>query len=122
MPRKIYRIENPKTMHGMWHDNEGNFKPTIHDLCPNSIAKDFPIGPCSDHQKDGKTWYSAGKSKENMQYWFSKEDAKNLIDNGFKLYEFEVSEWMEKEYEILFTREGIVSTTIIDYEEIWRYN
>ena len=116
---KIYRIENKVSMHGMWYDNNGNYKPIIFDLCPNSIAKDFPMDFCLDHKKDGKTWYSSGKSKENMQHWFSKEDAKNLIKNGFKLYEFEVIEWYEKEYEMLFTREGIILQKEIDIEEIW---
>ena len=117
--KTIYRIENQKTMNGMWYSKDGSFKPTIHELCPNSIAKDFPMEHCDDHKKDSKDWYSAGKSKENMHYWFSKEDAINLINNGFSLFEFKVNEWFEKENEILFTREGIISTSILSIDDVW---
>ena len=117
--KTIYRIENPNTMNGMWYDYNGNFNPTIQNLCPNSIAKDFPMGYCDDHKKDSKDWYSAGKSKENMHYWFSKEDALNLINNGFSLFEFKVNEWFEKENEILFTREGVISASILSIDDVW---
>ena len=103
----------------MWYDNEANFNPTIHTLCPNSIAKDFPMGVCEDHRRDGKKWYSAGKSKENMHHWFSKEDAENLVANGFVLFEYTVEEHFEKEHEILFTRESVIKTNVIDIKEIW---
>lgn len=117
--RTIYRIEDPNTMNGMWYSQDGSFQPTIHELCPNSVAKDFPMGYCADHKKEGKKWYSAGKSKENMHFWFSKEDALNLLNNGFYLFEFTVNEWFEKEHEILFTREGVVSKSILSLYEIW---
>lgn len=36
------------------------------------------------HKKDGLNWCSAGRSVEQMNHWFSAEDAKNLLDNGYK--------------------------------------
>jgi len=117
--RIVYRIENPKDKGGMWYDGEGNFNPTIHLLCPNAIAKDFPMGFCDDHQREGKRWQSAGKNIENMNQWFSREDAENLVANGFHLYKFEVTEWYEKEMEILFTREGVVAVEIIPIDHVW---
>ena len=116
--RKIYRIERIDSLNGMWYTEEGLFEPTIQDLCPNSIAKDFPMGYSDDHKVDGKNWYSAGKDKDSMHFWFSKEDATRLLSNGFKLMEYYVTEWFEKEYEILFTRESIVSEKIIPLEEV----
>lgn len=116
---KIYRIENPTTYHGMWYDANGNYCPTIHDLCPNSVAKDFPMGFNPVHKTDNKNWYSAGKSKDNMNFWFSKEDAMNLVANGFVLYEIHATETMELENEILFTREGVLTYTPITIEDVW---
>lgn len=117
--RVVYRIEDLVTMNGMWYNHKGEFSPTIHTLCPESIAKDFPMGYCEDHRRFGKIWYSAGKSKEGMKFWFSRQDAIKLIQNGFKLYEYTVNEFFEKENEILFTREGVVNSRVIDYTEIW---
>lgn len=122
LERTIYRIENPTTMHGMWYDIEGNYRPSIFDLCPDSIAKDFPMGFDEAHKRNGKKWFSAGKSEENMRYWFSKADAQALYNNGYKLYKFVVNEYYEKEHEILFTREGVVSQVEMSIEEIWGKN
>lgn len=117
--KTVYRIENPKHMHGMWYDNKGEFDPIINELCPNALAKDFPMPYDEKHKKDGKEWYSAGKSIENMNEWFTREDAENLVNNGFELFEFEITEWQELEMEILFTREGVVDKKTIPIETVW---
>ena len=115
----IFRIENPTTMHGMWYDQHGNFDPAIHRLCPNSPSKDLPMPECMDHNLNGKQWYSAGKSIDNMQHWFSREDAERLVSHGFRLYQFVVSEFQVKELEVLFTREGVVSQVEISIDKVW---
>lgn len=119
--KTIYRIENPEHMNGMWYNKNGIFMKNIHILCPNGIAKDFPMPLNLDlHRKDGKIWNSGGKSIENMNQWFTIEDAKSLYNNGFKLFEFEVSEYNELEMEILFTRDGILSKKEIPLEMVWK--
>ena len=37
-----------------------------------------------------------------MNHWFSAEDAKSLMNNGFKLFEFDVNMYQQLEHEILF--------------------
>lgn len=80
----IYRIENQEHMHGMWYNHKGEFDPIIHDLCPNSAAKEFPMPYDEEHLINNKKWYSGAKSINNMHDWFTKSDAINLINNGFK--------------------------------------
>ena len=118
--KTIYRIENPTTMHGMWYNKAGEFNPIIHELCPDALAKELPMGYDSRHRKDGKAWYSAGKSIENMNQWFNRKDADDLVANGFVLYEFVVTEWQELEMEVLFTRDGVVRQTEIPIETVWK--
>lgn len=72
-----------------------------------------------EHKKDGKDWYSAGKSIENMQDWFSAEDACLLVKNGYGLYELTVTEYQEKELEILFTKESVINIKNIPISDIW---
>ena len=74
----VYRIENPEDKDGMWYTKEGILRKKIHILCPNGIAKDFPMPFNPLHKKDGHIWNSAGKSIENMNQWFTPEDAINL--------------------------------------------
>jgi len=117
--RKIFRIEVPNGKNGMWYNEHGELEKTIHILCPNAIAKDFPMDYNPIHRKDGKVWQSAAKNVENMNQWFSREDAESLVSHGFKLIEFEVNEWNELDMEILFTREGVVSQREIPIDDVW---
>lgn len=120
MPSKtIFRIENPSTMHGMWYNHKGEYDPAIHRLCPNALAGEFAMPRCASHSAHGKQWYSAGKSIANMQQWFNRQDALNLVAAGYVLYQFEVTEWQEKEMEVLFTREGILSQVEIPVDHVW---
>lgn len=118
--KTIFRIEHPVHMNGMWYSRDGEESKTIHKLCPHGIAKDFPMPPnLALHRKDGEIWNSAGKSIENMNQWFTPLDAKNLMQNGFKLFRFEVNMFQELENEILFCRKGIIKQEEIPLEVIW---
>lgn len=118
----IYRIEIPESKHGMWYDENGIFQKTIDILCPNGIAKDFrmPLN-LDNHRKDGEIWNSAGDSIEQMNHWFTAEDAKSLMNKGFKLFQFEVNMFQRLENEILFCRKGIISQKEIPLELVWKF-
>ena len=59
--RTIFRIEKPEDRNGMWYNKNGIFMKTIDILCPNGIAKDFPMPLNLElHRKDGEIWNSAG--------------------------------------------------------------
>lgn len=121
--RIVYRIENPEDKDGMWYDKNGVFRKTLDILCPNGIAKDFPMPLNLElHRKDGLVWNSAGKSIQNMNEWFTAEDAISLYHNGFKLFRFEVDTFQELENEILFWRGGIIKQEEIPLETVWEIN
>lgn len=104
----------------MWYNKEGIASNDIQLLCPYGIAKDFPMPlNLKLFRKDGEIWNSAGKSIENMNYWFTPMDAINLRNNEFKLFEFEVNMYQELEDEILFCRRGILKQKEIPLESIW---
>ena len=118
--RTIFRIEKPEDKNGMWYNKHGIFMKTIDILCPNGIAKDFPMPLNLElHRKDGEIWNSAGKSIENMNEWFTPMDAINLMNNGYKLFQFEVNMFQELENEILFCRKGIIQQKEIPLENVW---
>jgi hypothetical protein len=121
--KTIYRIELPGERSGMWYNKDGVFRKTIHLLCPKGIAKDFPMPANYElHRKDNKIWQSAGKSIENMNQWFTAEDAKSLYNNGFKLFQFETTMFQELEMEILFCRDGVIRQTEIPLEKVWKFD
>lgn len=115
---EILRIENPESMHGMWYDSNGNFDPFIKKLS-EGISKDLPMEFCADHKLDGLDWYSAGKSIEEMNQWFSARDAFELMKSGYKLFRFDVVTYQIKEHEVLFTRDGILDQQEIPLDAVW---
>lgn len=118
--KKVFRIEHPTDRDGMWYTKEGLLRKKIHILCPNGIAKDFPMPLNLElHRKGGHVWQSAGKSVENMNLWFTALDAINLYNNGFKLFEFETTMFQELDMEILFCRQGVIKQKEIPLESIW---
>ena len=119
--RKIYRIENPIDMDGMWYTKNGVARKKIHLLCPDGISKDLPMPfDIELHRKDGLIWNSAGKSIENMREWFTDRDAASLYNNGFRLFEFHTTLYNELEHEILFCRDGVVMQRDIPLGTIWK--
>lgn len=119
--RTVYRIEHPVDRDGTWYNKDGLFRKTIHILCPDGIAKSFPMPRnLRLHRKDGLVWNSAGKSIENMNQWFTASDALNLYRRGFKLFRFETTLFQELDMEILFCRDGVIKQTEIPLETVWR--
>jgi hypothetical protein len=117
--RTIYRIELPDSRDGMWYNSDGELKKKIHLLCPNGVAKDFPMPFNPLYRKDGKVWQSAGKNIENMNQWFTADDAMNLYKNGYRLYEYQTEVYQELEMEILFCRENVISQKEIPLNKVW---
>lgn len=119
MSRVIYRIENLETMNGMWYNNAGVFSPILYKIAPKAKAIELPMPFDMAHKADDKNWYSAGGSIDEMNYWFSREDALNLVNNGFKLYHIEVDDWVKREHEVLFTRESVLVQKEIPIDVVW---
>lgn len=116
--KTIYRIENPTTNSGMWYDRYGQPNGVIENLTEGkSKAMDMPHSHL--HEANGKKWFSAVASIESLLMWFSKKDIEELLSWGFRLYKFEVNEYNELEFEVLFTREGVVRQTLMDAKGIF---
>lgn len=115
---KIYRIENEATNHGMWYRLDGTYDPFIKTLT-EGISKDLPMGYNERYSKDGLKWFSGCGNIEDMKHWFSALDALELHQNGYKLFEFEATQFSVVEYEVMFTKESVVSKKEIPLETIW---
>lgn len=117
-PIKIYRIENPGTMHGMWYELDGTYNPFIKTLTEGK-SKDLPMDYHERYAQGGLKWFSGCPSKELMQHWFSPLDAWELYQAGYRLYQFTSTQYIVEEYQVIFTREGIIDQLEIPLEQIW---
>ena len=116
--KQIYRIENLETMRGMWYDKNGNYNPFIEQLT-EGVSKDLPMEEHERYGKGGFRWYSGCDNIEDMQRWFSVQDAVELSQANYQLYLYTVKDFVEEEHQVLFTREGIQNKKIIRLEDVW---
>src|SRR5690606_24879559 len=114
----IYRIENPDTENGMWYDGQGRYRPFIKTLTDGRSA-DLPMEWDARYGKGGRRWYSGCKDSSRMNVWFSAQDARELVDAGYRLIEFWASEFVVEEFQVIFTREGSTSRREIPLSAVW---
>lgn len=115
---EIYRIENEETNHGMWYRQDGTFDPFIYRLSDGK-SKNLPMDFHERYSKGGMKWFSGCNNINDMQHWFSDNDALELFKNGYKLFQFKSNQFIVEDFQTLFTREGILSKHEIPLDTIW---
>lgn len=114
----IYRIENEDTEHGMWYRSDGTYDPFIFRLTEGK-SRDLPMELDGRYGQQGLRWVSGGDTIEKMNHWFSPLDALELHKNGYKLFQFESVQFQLEEFQVIFTREGIISKQEIPLDVVW---
>lgn len=115
---KIYRIENPDTMHGMWYRLDGSYDPFINRLT-EGISKDLPMDFDERYHAGGQKWFSGCPTIELMNHWFTPLDALELQQNGYRLFQFESKQFKVEEFQTIFTREGVLHQQEIPLDTVW---
>lgn len=117
MSQIVYRIENDGG--GLWYDQNGVYCKTIDIICPDAVARDYPMPYDDRHYLDGKMWQSAADSAEQMQHWFSPEDARLLHLAGMKPFSYEVEVVQVLENEVLFCPADVLVKRELRLEDLW---
>ena len=114
-----YRVENQAEQHGLWRMFDGSWNP-IFDKLSDGLSRNLPMEDSPLYRQDGKMWFSAAPSKETLKHWFSNVDVIELAELGYNIYEFELDNIKRvSDFEIIFTRDNILSQRQMDYKEIW---
>lgn len=114
----IFRLENPDTMAGMWYRIDGTFDPFIFKLT-EGVSRDLPMEPHERYGQFGRRWFSGCVDSASLNAWFSTNDARELCENGYKLYKFKATEYQIEEHQVIFTREGLVGQDEIPLSTIF---
>lgn len=112
MSHTIYRVENPRTMQGLWYRGDGTFNPHILTLSDGK-CRDLPMGFDPTFKTSGLDWFSACDNLDDMQNWFSLADLKELSQQGYGLYRFEVSRLIRVPGHVAFTREHVMCSKLV---------
>lgn len=110
----IYRIENQLTNHGMWYNNDGQYDPFILTLTEGKSTH-LPMEFDARYGNNNVRWYSGCLSLELLSTWFSVKDVLELHEAGYKLYEFTAREYINEQFQTLFTRRGILEQKELDF-------
>lgn len=117
-PKWLYRLESTNPENGLWYNVESKLVWGIGKL-KDCKTKDLPMDYDERYHKDGKNWYSSCSHKEDLSHWYSLEDAKELIRNGFVFTRYLAVDYVEYPLETTFLKETALKREIINIEEIW---
>jgi hypothetical protein len=101
----LYRVENPKTMQGLWYDRHASYNGFIRQL-GDALCHDVPMGFDPQFLTDGH-WFSACDNLADMSNWFSLSDLKRLHSIGYDLYRIEVPIYRTINGHAAFLRENV---------------
>lgn len=117
---KAYRVENQASGHGIWRNFDGSLNPVFSKLS-DGLAKNLPMPDSDFYRYGGKQWFSATDTPEKLTAWFSRQDVLEMLAMGYGVWEFEITSCrVVSEYEIVFTRDCIISQRAVDYSTIWK--
>lgn len=68
-----------------------------------------PLYDGLDIEKNGKEWFCAYKSIEQLQEWITPEELKLIISEGYTVLMLDVYEYQEGRDQIIYTKESITS-------------
>ena len=116
---KAYRVENQSRGHGIWRNFDGSLNP-VFPMLSDGLAKNLPMPDSDFYRYGGKQWFSATDTPEKLTAWFSRRDVLEMRAMGYEVFEFDITGCrVVSEYEIVFTRDCIISQRAIDYSTIW---
>ena len=113
----LYRLESKAKDNGLWYDSNNNYVWGIGKL-EGCQTKDLPMGYDERYHKDGKNWFSSCSNSEDLAHWYSLEDAKTLIDNGFVFTKYYAVDYVEYPMETTFLKETALRREEIPFEEL----
>ena len=116
-PKWLYRLESINPENGLWYNKNNELVWGIGKL-ENCKTKDLPMGYDPRYHVDGKNWYSSCTHKEDLSHWYSLQDAKDLIDNGFVFTKYLAVDYNEYELETCFLKETAIERVVIEFDEL----
>jgi hypothetical protein len=81
-------------------------------------TKDLPMGYDERYHENGLNWFSSCSNYIDLWHWYSLDDAKNLMDNGFVFTKYLATDYREYPNETCFLKETALSRIEIPFEEL----
>ena len=120
-PRWLFRLEYKDGSCGLWYNGSGEwcFEEGIGSLSDSCKTKSLPMDYDKRYKQDGRDWFSSCSNKEDPLHWYSLEDAKMLLANGFVFTRYLATEYHEYEQETVFIKETSLKREVIDIFDLF---
>ena len=115
MPKWLWRLESRDPSNGLWYNSDGEFVLGVRGCSTESLPMDYDWR----YQQDGKSWWSSCTDKADLTHWYSPEDARRLIDDGFVFTRYLATDYHEYEMETVFLKETCLAREEVPLEEVF---
>ena len=89
----LYRLESISKENGLWYNSKNEYVWGCRNCTGES--KNLPMDYDERYHVDGKNWFSSCSKKEDLLHWYSLEDAKYLLENGFVFTRYLAKDYIE---------------------------
>lgn len=117
-PKWLYRLESTNSNLGLWYNEKGDFVLTIAEI-EDCKTKDLPMGFDERYKQFGKDWFSSCSYVEDLTNWYSIDNAKDLIEKGFRFSKYLATDYVEYDKETVFLKETCLDRITLNIEEIF---
>lgn len=88
-PATLYRVGRTDGGQGLWYDANGRETGVVHTLSHGAAAS-LPMGPHPVFRDAGRRWISTAESLQDLAFWFSAQDMRELLARGYTLEAIDV--------------------------------
>lgn len=122
VPKWLYRLEFKDDSCGLWYNGKGKwcFEEGIGSLGDECKTKTLPMDYDPRYKQDGRDWFSSCSKKEDLTHWYSLEDAKKLLANGFVFTRYLATEYHEYDLQTVFIKDTALKREEIDIFELFK--
>ena len=122
VPKWLYRLEFKDNSCGLWYNGQGEwcFENGIGSLDDSCKTKNLPMDYDERYKQDGRNWFSSCSKKEDLLHWYSKEDAKTLLNKGFVFTRYLATEYHEYDQQTVFIKETALYREEINFLELMK--
>ena len=120
----LWRLDSESPENGLWYNASGDYCFGIGKL-EGCKTKDLPMDYDERYRKDGKHWFSSCSNVKDLSHWYSLEDARQLMDNGFVFTRYFAKDYVEYENQTCFLKETALVREVIPFKELekhWKNN
>lgn len=121
-PKWLFRLEAVSPDNGLWYNAKNELVWGIGKLA-DCTTKNLPMGYDEKYHLDGKNWHSSCSNIEDLTHWYSLEDARRLMNDGFVFTSYLATEYEEYPMETCFVKDTSIKRVEFSYEDlvkIWK--